>query len=92
MNGWLIGLCVAVMVLWLRQLGSVHRWNKLVQTLSAFTEMIGTLGGIPPENIEESRKVWTQARINAEKQFAITSVLVFAVVIFLTALMIHGKI
>jgi hypothetical protein len=92
MNGWLIGLCIAVMVLWIRQLGSVYRWSKLVQTLSAFTEIVGTLGGIPQENIEESRKVWTEARITAEKQLALTSVLVFAVAIFLTALMIHGKI
>jgi hypothetical protein len=90
MNGWLIGLCIVVMLLWFRQLGSIYRWNKLVQTLSAFTDMIGVIGNLPQDKLEEGRKVWAQARINAEKQVAVTSVLVFGVMIFLIALMIRG--
>jgi hypothetical protein len=92
MNWWLIGLSASVLLLWLRQLGSVHRWNSLVKTLAAFTEMIGAMGGVSQEKIEEGRKVWTEARINAEKQLATTSVLVFGFIIFLIALMVRGKI
>ena len=92
MNWWLIGLCVAMMLLWFRQLGSVHRWNSLVKTMSTIMEMVGTLADMPPEKLEEGRKVWTEARINAEKQLAVTSVLVFGIVIFLIALMVRGKI
>ena len=92
MNAWLIGLCLVVMLLWFRQLGSIHRWTQLVKSFTAFTEILGAISDLPQEKIEEGRKLWDEARINAEKQLAVTGVLVFGVVIFLIALMVHGKI
>ncbi len=92
MNWWLLGIILVVGHLTLQNLGHHMRWKGTVKAFSALSDMIGTIAEMPKAEIDKATTMWGEARITAERNVAVGSILLLVIAVFLVALGVHGKI
>lgn len=92
MDWWLIGVILVVGYLGLQNFGHLVRWKGAIQAFSAMTEMLGAVAEMPKEEIQKAQSKWDEARITAAQQTTAGAIVLLAIVIFLIALGVHGKV
>jgi len=91
MNGWLIGLCVAVWFLATHTVFNRIQFGNMLRVFDAFSALLGAVSGIPEDKIGELRTTWAVQRERMRSSIMLTTAWWLAITVFLVALAVRGR-
>jgi len=92
MNGWLIGLCVAVWFLATHAVINRIQFGNMLRVFDAFSEFLGAVGGIPEEKVNELKTTWAVQRERMRTSIMFTTFWWLAITVFVICLAIRGHV